>query len=287
MLKITNAQVIEAAARIAREFSADPCRIYGVPRGGVPIAYAVARFSSKFLIVDDPQYADVIVDDIEDSGRTRAEYEARYPGAVFMTAFKREQGEPFYSFPWEQEEGSEESTVIRLLQILGEDPTREGLLETPARVIKAWKYWTKGYKEDPEKILKVFDDGAEHYDELVIEHHIPAYSVCEHHLAAITGVAHIGYIPNGRIVGLSKLNRLVDCFGRRLQVQERWTTQIADALEKHLRPKGVAVVIEARHFCVESRGIRHQGALTTTSAMRGVMLTNPAARAEFMRLVGK
>jgi GTP cyclohydrolase I len=121
----------------------------------------------------------------------------------------------------------------------GEESNREGLLDTPRRFESAWRYWTKGYEEDPASILKVFEDGAANYDEMVLVRDIPVYSKCEHHLADIFGVAHVAYIPNGRIVGLSKLSRLVDCFARRLQVQERLTTQIADSLVEHLQPRGV------------------------------------------------
>jgi len=286
--KITHEEVFSAVANIVRSLAIPgPIHVYGVPRGGVSIAYMMRSFSSDFIITNSPEQAKVIVDDIIDSGATKRRFEKEFPNARFMAAFERKPGDPFVQFPWEENEGAETDAIRRLLQIVGEDPTREGLLETPARVIKAWKYWTKGYTEDPKTILKEFNDGAENYDELIIESSIPVYSHCEHHLAAITGVAHVGYIPNGRIVGLSKLNRVVDCFARRLQVQERLTNQIASALDDNLHPKGVAVVIEARHMCVESRGVRHSGALTTTSAMRGVMLTNPSARAEFMRLIGK
>ena len=177
--------------------------------------------------------------------------------------------------------------VRNLLRYMGEDPDRGGLLDTPARFLKAWRYWTKGYDEDPATILKTFADGGENYDEMVVVSNIPAWSTCEHHLAPIWGKAHVGYIPNGRIVGLSKLNRLVDCFGRRLQVQERWTTQVADAIEEHLEPQGVAVVIEAQHMCMESRGVCHHGTITRTSAVHGKLRTNSSARAEFLRLIGK
>lgn len=176
--------------------------------------------------------------------------------------------------------------IIRDLldQIVGTDPDREGLAETPARVVKAWKFWTSGYHVDVAKLLKTFEDGAEHYDEMVMVKDIPIYSKCEHHLADIFGTATIAYIPNGRVVGLSKLSRVVDAFARRLQVQERLTTQIADALDLHLQPIAVGVIIKARHLCMESRGVCQQGHHTVTSALRGVFKTDPTARAEFLRL---
>lgn len=176
----------------------------------------------------------------------------------------------------------DENVVTRLLELIGEDPNREGLRDTPKRFLKAWKEWSIGYAQDPATILKTFEDGAAGYDEMIIEHNIPVISKCEHHLADIIGIAHVGYIPNGKIVGISKLARLVDCFARRLQVQERMTVQIADSLVEHLDPVGVGVLIKASHACMSTRGVNIQGALTTTSAMRGALLTKPEARAEFL-----
>lgn len=157
--------------------------------------------------------------------------------------------------------------ISLLLERLTSDNEREGLAETPARVAKAWAHWTKGYNEDPADVLKVFADGAENYDEMVMVKNIPFYSHCEHHLAAIIGTATVAYIPNGKVVGLSKLNRIVDIFARRLQVQERLTSQIADALASNLDAKGVGVVITARHMCMESRGICQQGHHTITLSL--------------------
>lgn len=166
----------------------------------------------------------------------------------------------------------------------GGEILREGLRDTPARMMKAWAHWTSGYRVDIKSLLKTFEDGADGYDGMVIVKDIPIYSKCEHHLADIFGTATIAYIPDGKVVGLSKLSRLADAFARRLQVQERLTTQIADALVEHLAPVGVGVVIRARHMCMESRGICQQGHHTITSALRGVIRDESAARAEFMRL---
>ena len=174
-----------------------------------------------------------------------------------------------------------EEHIAHLLQLFGESPGREGLRETPARTIKAWEFWTKGYSQKPEDVLKVFEDGADGYDEMVVVKDIPLYSKCEHHMADIFGTATIAYIPDGKIVGLSKFSRLLDVFARRLQVQERLTCQVANAIEEHLKPKGVGVVIKARHMCMESRGICQQGHQTITCALRGALRDDPAARAEF------
>lgn len=161
---------------------------------------------------------------------------------------------------------------------------REGLQETPHRVTKAFDHWFSGYEQDPAEVLKVFEDGAEGYDQMVTVVNIPVYSKCEHHMADIFGTATVAYIPNGRIVGLSKISRVVNIFARRLQVQERLTNQIADCINTHLKPKGVGVLIKARHMCMESRGICQQGHHTVTTALRGVILSENSARAEFMAL---
>lgn len=168
-----------------------------------------------------------------------------------------------------------------LLQLAGEDPERDGLKETPARAAKAWREWTSGYDVDPLAVLKVFEDGAEQADGLVFQAGIPFYSHCEHHLAPIFGVVHIGYIPNGSIVGLSKLARLTDIFAHRLTVQERMTNQIATTLYDGLKCKGVGVVSQARHLCMESRGVKKVGTVTMTQSLRGTFLTHPEVRAEF------
>lgn len=146
------------------------------------------------------------------------------------------------------------------------------------------QFWMDGYNHDPKDVLKVFDDGGEKYDEMVLVKDIPIYSHCEHHMAAIFGTASIAYIPDGKIVGLSKLSRLADIFARRLQVQERLTVQIADSLWENLKPKGVGVILKCRHMCMESRGLCQQGHHTVTSALRGVMSTGDP-RAEFLELV--
>jgi GTP cyclohydrolase I len=175
----------------------------------------------------------------------------------------------------------------RFLISLGEDPDRPGLRETPARVEKAWKHWTAGYAQNPADLLKTFEDGAEQYNELIVVRNIPVYSHCEHHLAPFFGKATIGYMPDGKIVGLSKLTRLMECFAKRLQVQERLTIQVANALMESLQPKAVGVVIRCRHLCMESRGIRTPGEETVTSAMLGELQPNLAMRTEFLALARK
>ena len=177
-----------------------------------------------------------------------------------------------------------EAAVRELLIAVGEDPDRDGLRDTPARVARSYEELLAGMGQDPQEILAAtFDVG---HDELVLVKDIELWSMCEHHLVPFTGLAHVGYIPGegGHVTGLSKLARLVDCFGRRPQVQERLTTQIADALIESLQPRGVIVVIEAEHLCMAMRGVRKGGASTLTSAVRG-QLRDPATRAEAMGLI--
>lgn len=178
----------------------------------------------------------------------------------------------------------ENATRILLGEIEPAAQLREGLVDTPMRVAEAWKHWTSGYEMNAKDLLKAFEDGGENYDEMVLVKNIPIYSKCEHHLADIFGTASIAYIPEGRIVGLSKLSRLADMHARRLQVQERLTNDIAEDLWTHLRPKGVGVIVRARHMCMESRGVCQQGHHTVTSALRGVMKTQKETRDEFLRL---
>jgi GTP cyclohydrolase I len=170
------------------------------------------------------------------------------------------------------------------LRWIGEDPEREGLLRTPERVAKSLQFLTQGYGQDPEAILRsaMFE---EEYSEMILVRDIEIYSLCEHHLLPFFGKAHVAYIPNGRIVGLSKLPRVVDVFARRLQVQERLTHQIHEVIQRVLDPHGVAVVIEAQHLCMMMRGAEKQHSATTTSAMCGEFLNNIHTRAEFMRLL--
>ena len=173
--------------------------------------------------------------------------------------------------------------VMAILDYIGEDCGREGLRDTPARVVKAWKEMTVGYSQDPAEILaRDFDGGG--YDEVICVPNIELYSTCEHHMIPFHGVAHVAYLPRKRVVGLSKLARLVDCFARRLQIQEQLTMQVADAIQTHLEPRGVAVVVEAKHMCMCARGVGKQKSSMVTSAMRGVF-RQPAARAEFFKLV--
>lgn len=179
----------------------------------------------------------------------------------------------------------EHKALVRgILIAIGEDPDREGLLETPKRVVKSWKEIFGGYSENPEQILStVFEDGT--CDEMVLLKNIPFASTCEHHMLPFIGTAHVAYVPDGKVVGLSKLARLVDCFAKRLQIQEKMTKQVSDSIQTHLKPKGVAVVIEAHHQCMSCRGIRKTGTVMVTSSMTGIFMEKPETRSEFMSLI--
>jgi GTP cyclohydrolase I len=179
-----------------------------------------------------------------------------------------------------------EEHVRGMLSYLGENPDREGLRETPARVVRAWDEHFAGYSLDPaEYLAKTFEE-VEGYDELVLVSDIEVMSHCEHHMVPFVGKAHVAYIPNGRVVGLSKIARVVDVYAKRLQVQEKLTKQIADALELHLRPQGVAVMMQCQHFCMCYRGVKKPGSWTTTSKLYGAFLNNAASRMELFTLIG-
>lgn len=180
-----------------------------------------------------------------------------------------------------------EKSVQALLLYAGEDPDREGLQETPVRFLNALKFWTDGYRQDPASIFKTFEDGSENYDQMVFQGNIPFWSLCEHHLAPFWGLAYVGYLPKGKIVGLSKLLRIVEVFARRITVQERITTQVANAIENHIETKGVGVVLRCRHACIESRGVCKPGSVTTTTVLRGVMKAESDARQEFLDYVSR
>ena len=177
-----------------------------------------------------------------------------------------------------------ENNYRQILKDLGENPDREGLLKTPERVAKAMKFLTNGYEINPDDIVKqaIFH---EEYSEMVLVKDIEIYSLCEHHVLPFFGKAHIAYIPDGKIVGLSKIPRVVDSYSRRLQVQERLTIEIRDCLQRTLNPKGVAVVLECSHMCMQMRGVQKQNSATTTSAFTGLFLNNDATRKEFINLI--
>lgn len=311
---LTQDRILELASKVSISITSGTgpmqFKVWGIPESGVPaaewVSAALIQRGHQCERVDSPRDANLIIDDLVDSGATMNRYMEKYPEAIFaalltkvtpMNGFTKlfhyfgEVLKPghWVTFPWDlNSEGVDTSahdSVVRMLQYIGEDPSREGLLETPKRVVKAWDEWFSGYRVDPASLLKTFQDGAEGVNEMVLLTDIPVFSYCEHHIAPFTGVANVAYIPNGRIVGLSKIARVVDAFSRRLQVQERLTNQIADCLLKELNPLGVGVTVVAKHSCMSTRGVKVHGVDTTTSALRGVFLTDPMVRNEFMHLV--
>ena len=179
-----------------------------------------------------------------------------------------------------------EKITKQLLTEIGEDPNREGLIKTPYRVSKAWEFFSKGYKENLDIIINgaIFNEDAR---DMVIVRDIEFFSLCEHHLIPFFGKAHVGYIPNGKVIGLSKIPRIIDMFSRRLQVQERLTHQIADAINSVLNPKGVSVVMEWRHMCMQMRGVEKQNSFTSTSAMSGQFKKSAETRSEFLSIINR
>ena len=177
-----------------------------------------------------------------------------------------------------------EMNTKNLLELLGEDPAREGLLNPPKRVAKAWEFLTKGYNENLDELINnaIFEGESK---DMVIVKNIEFYSLCEHHMIPFYGKAHIGYIPDGKIIGLSKLARITDLFSQRLQVQERLTNQIAQCLQEVLNPRGVAVVLEGKHFCMLSRGVQKQNSIATSSSMLGIFREKESTRNEFLKLI--
>jgi GTP cyclohydrolase I len=256
--------------------SLPPGKLYGIPRGGA----IVAALSNRF--VETPEEADLIVDDIIDSGRTAERYTMLYGKPVVALIDKRNGHDGWIQFPWEEADPTKDlaDTVIRKLEYIGEDPTRDGLRDTPRRVIKAFTEMTSGYKEEPAAILsKVFDVV---YDEIVILKDIGFWSLCEHHLLPFHGKIHIGYLPSGKVVGISKLARLAFAFSRRLQVQERLTQDIANSINENLKPQGVGVVIEATHLCMAARGVQAPATMVT-SCLLGTF--RDRCRHEFLDLI--
>ena len=273
---ITWEQVYHKLEEVTKGFSKDT-KYYGVPRGGQIIAGMTSR------AVDKIEDADVIIDDLIDSGATYERYKKyNKPFVALIDKRKELQGE-WLVFPWEAKEGDTEETVednvTRLLQYFGEDVNREGLQETPKRFVKFFKE----FLSPPDWNCTSFE--GEGYDEMIVQTNIPFHSLCEHHIAPFFGTGTIGYIPNKRIVGLSKLARTLETYSRRLQNQERITTQVAEFLWNELEPKGVAVQITAKHMCMEMRGVKKHDTWTTTTKLLGIFKEDFNARNEFLNSI--
>lgn len=251
-------------------------KIYGVPKNGM----ILSGFFNAINVVN-PEEADLILDDIIDSGSTKKKFKKLFPKKKFVALFEKDSNVDWVNFPFEKKlDEDQNDTVIRLLQIIGEDPKREGLLDTPKRYLSTFDE----FLNPPTFNMTTFD--AEKTDEMIVQLDIPFYSFCEHHLLPFFGKGYIAYIPDKKIVGLSKLARTLETFSRRLQNQERITNQVADYLQENLEAKGVAVVLKARHLCMEMRGVKTSDTNTITSKLLGYFRTDERTRAEFLNLIG-
>lgn len=248
---------------------------YGIPRGGQVVAGLTGR------AVDDVEKCDIIIDDIYDSGDTAKKYEKYNKPMEFLYDKRIEPNLPWIVFPWENEfDRGFESDIIRILEKIGEDPKREGLIDTPKRVAKAWLELTT----PPEFSPTTFD--ANGYDQMIIEKGIQYYTFCEHHMLPFFGQVSIGYIPDTKIIGVSKLSRCVEHYSKSLNTQEYFTDNIANFLWDKLKPLGVGVLITGRHLCQEMRGVKKKGKMVT-SCLKGKMLEDATVRKEFLDLCKK
>jgi GTP cyclohydrolase IA len=290
MRYITWEEVDIQAKRIADHWQGRVKAVYGVPQGGAPLAVMISNYLNVPILEEPKIGIDcLIVDDLIDSGKTMLRFADKYKtDAAYRKSHSPIQFAPYaeviddwLSFPWEKNNGAPTDGIVRLIEYIGDDPTRDGLIDTPERVLKAYKEMTEGYSADITQILSVSFDVE--FDELIVVKNIPFVSLCEHHLLPFIGTATVGYIPKKRIVGLSKLARLVDAYAKRLQVQERLTKQIADAMLEHIKPLGCGVVIKGNHSCMSCRGIRKQGEMITSS-LHGVFRTDATVRNEFLSL---
>lgn len=261
--------------------------LYPIHKNGLYIAVELNKILNipiKYELEPDS----LIIDDLIDSGKTLEPYKDYDKAVLFVknnndnkVTYYAEKSDAWIVLPWEKEDDIED-TIIRQLEYIGEDANREGLKDTPKRIVKSWDKLFGGYNQNPIDFIKVFEN--ECYDEMVMLKDIEFYSTCEHHMLPFFGKIHIAYIPSNKVIGISKLARIVEVYTRRLQIQERLTAQIANCIKQLLRPEGVMVLIEAQHFCMTSRGIEKQNSKMVTSALKGAF-KNIKARQEFLRLI--
>lgn len=292
MLKLDRKSVIELVGLLADKINKkDFKNIYGIPRGGYAIAIELGKALKLPVITDEEEITSktLIVDDLIDSGKTLAQYPNNKKAVLLVKNGKKKQVDYFgaeadgwIKFP-DESENEVQDHITRVMQYIGEDTSREGLIETPKRVQRAIDEIFAGYKQNPKDLMKTFTQGT--CKEMVILKNCEFYSTCEHHMFPFFGHISIGYIPNKKVIGISKLARLVDLYSKRMQIQERMTTQIADTIMKELDALGVYVVCEGVHFCMRSRGVKKQDASMITSAVRGIFKKDPKARQEFLTLI--
>tara|TARA_R110002020_G_scaffold122026_5_gene277244 strand:- start:2052 stop:2897 length:846 start_codon:yes stop_codon:yes gene_type:complete len=255
-------------------------KVYGIPRGGSVVAGLMRKYGA--IPVDSPSEAEFAIDDIIDSGKTSKDIMEKYRLRVLALVDKpKEQINEWVHFPWETDPDNDISdSVTRCLEFIGEDMQRDGLKETPMRVVKSWRDLYGGYGIDPSEHLKWFEDDT---DEMIISKDIRFYSTCEHHMLPFFGTVAIGYIPAGKVLGLSKLSRITSAYSRRLQIQEKLTRQIAELLAPFVN--GVAVQVKAQHLCMMARGVGQHDSVMVTNKLTGFFFDKPQTRAEFFKAV--
>lgn len=267
--------------------------LYGIPRGGVFAACLIGADLNErglpYRMVEAPEEADVFIDDVIDSGKTREEYKTKYGIPFLALVDKRGEDKEWKNkwivFPWERMacEAGPANNIRRIIEYIGDDPDREGLKETPERVIRSYEELFSGYKQKPADIIKVFDNDG--YDEMIMVKDIEFYSTCEHHMLPFYGKAHIAYIPNKKIIGISKLARILEIYARRLQIQEQLCQQITEVIDGMISPMGSACIIEAQHLCMTARGVGKQNSIMVTSSLTGSFKTQIETRNEFISFI--
>jgi len=273
--------------------------IYGVPRGGIPLAVALSR-ELGIPLVEVIDERTLIVDDLVAAGRTRSRFMRNDFVCIHIKDFTPSSLLPTFwvckencwiNYFWEANESNIQDHIVRLIEYIGEDPCRAGMKETPDRIVKSWEEIFAGYKQDVKEVFKTFDDEKEQFGGLVYMKGVEFYSMCEHHWLPFSGQAFIAYIPNGPVIGVSKLARLLDIFACRFQMQERIGEQVTNALMEYLKPLGAACLIEAKHLCMTCRGIKKQHSVMGYSSLKGLFLENSSAgvavRNELMALWSK
>jgi len=298
MVNLTWEDVELSAQGIAEEiinscfYSKFPLKMYGIPRGGIYAVQSILPYIGNVYLVEKPDADCIFIDDVIDTGKTRDRFIYKYdkPNLPFYalidkTGKDNPYKETWVSFPWERmtNEVGPIDNVRRLIEYIGEDLNREGLKETPERVIKSYEKLFGGYKQKPADVIKVFEDDS--CDEMVVVKNIQFYSTCEHHMLPFFGKAHIAYIPDGRVIGVSKLIRILEIYTRRLTIQERIVQQVTEVLQDMLKPRGVACVLEAQHFCMTSRGVEKQGSIMVTSSLTGSFKESIETRSEFLKMI--
>ena len=293
--KSFNNDVIKMSKMISQKEGYMYDGIYPVPTGGIAFGVALSKCLS-LPIISESQLKEalnpLIVDDLIDSGSTRNRF-SQYDFACIhvkneihqsdSSIFFLHVADDWVHYWWEKNDSSIDDNIRRILQYIGEDPMREGLLDTPKRVVKAYDFLFSGYKQDPKDLIKVFSETE--YSEMVLLKNIEVYSMCEHHMLPFIGKAHVAYIPNKRVIGISKLARIVDLYAKRLQIQERLCDQITECLMTELAPLGAACIIEAQHLCMQMRGVEKQNSVMVTSSLKGVFIESQMVRHEFMELI--